>query len=229
MDKPFHKPFLLLLAMVVAAGLAFAATPTTRLADRGPKVDLEGMIPQSFRDWRIDDTIRPVLPAPDVQAKLDRIYNQTLARTYVNSAGQRIMLSIAYGGDQSDAMRVHRPEVCYTAQGFEVRRARLDQLKTGFGILPITRLLATQGSRNEPITYWVTVGERATYADFRQKLAQMKYGFSGRIPDGMLIRASSIDRDEKSAFQTQDDFIRAMLGAMTPSGRTKIAGRLGDQ
>ena len=31
------------------------------------------------------------------------------------------MLTIAYGGDQRDALRSHRQEVCYRAQGFTVR------------------------------------------------------------------------------------------------------------
>mgnify|MGYP006871988586 CR=1 FL=1 len=38
-----------------------------------------------------------VLPAPDVQAALDRIYNQTVARTYVSAKGGSVMLSLAYG------------------------------------------------------------------------------------------------------------------------------------
>jgi len=36
------------LAMVAAAGLALAMTPTHKLADQGPKIDLETMIPKQF-------------------------------------------------------------------------------------------------------------------------------------------------------------------------------------
>src|SRR5690606_25867725 len=82
------------IAMFAAAGLALALTPTDRLADKGPKVDLETLIPDSFGNWKIDKSMVPIAVSPDVQARLDRIYNQTLARTYVNDNRERVMLSI---------------------------------------------------------------------------------------------------------------------------------------
>jgi EpsI family protein len=36
----------------------------------------------------------------------------------INPQGYRIMLSIAYGKNQSDALQLHKPEICYPAQGF---------------------------------------------------------------------------------------------------------------
>jgi len=98
------------LAMLAAAGLAIAITPTSKIADQGPKIDLETMIPKQFGEWKLDETIVPIAISPDAQAALDRIYNQTLSRTYVNGQGEKIMLSIAYGGDQSDGMAVHKPQ-----------------------------------------------------------------------------------------------------------------------
>lgn len=213
--------------MFAASAAAVALRPTHKLADAGPKVDLEAMIPKQFGDWRIDTSIAPVLPAPDVQAKLDKIYNQTLARTYINSRGQRIMLSIAYGGDQSDAMQVHLPEVCYAAQGFQVQKAYLGQIATEFGALPVKRLVAQLNNRIEPITYWITVGDEVLNTGMARKLAQLKHGISGKVPDGILVRASSIERDEKIAYDFQEGFLREMLIAMTQSDRTKIAGRSG--
>ncbi len=96
------KHFVIGLFMLAAAGMALGLKPTEKVADAGPKVDLETLIPKAFGDWKIDETIVPLLVDPETQAKLDKIYNQTLTRTYVNSQGARIMLSIAYGGDQSD-------------------------------------------------------------------------------------------------------------------------------
>ena len=48
-----------------------------------------------------------VLPAPDVQSQINAIYNQVLTRTYVSDSGQRVMLLIAYGGDQYDGTSAH--------------------------------------------------------------------------------------------------------------------------
>ena len=106
--------------MLAAAGLALALTPRLKLADQGPTISLEAMIPKQFGEWKLEGTIASLIVSPDVQALLDKIYNQTLSRTYINPKGERIMLSIAYGGDQSDTMAVHKPEVCYPAQGFQI-------------------------------------------------------------------------------------------------------------
>lgn len=213
--------------MLLAAVLAFAAKPRAKVADQAPPIVLEELVPRQFGNWRVDETVVPVLVDPRTQAKLDEIYNQTLARTYVNADGQRIMLSIAYGGDQSDSMQVHRPEICYTAQGFQVLRQTVGQLVTDYGALPVKRLLAVQGPRNEPITYWVVVGDKATQVGMQQKLQQLKYGLTGRVPDGILVRVSSIDRNEDAAFGAQDRFLREMLAAMPEAGRLRVAGRFG--
>ncbi|OQY70329.1 MAG: EpsI family protein [Rhodocyclaceae bacterium UTPRO2] len=222
---PLLRTGLIIAALMFAASAAAVALrPTHKLADAGPKVNLEAMIPKQFGDWRIDTSIAPVLPAPDVQAKLDKIYNQTIARTYVNGRGQRVMLSIAYGGDQSDAMQVHKPEVCYAAQGFQIKQASLGQLATEYGELPVKRLVATLNNRVEPITYWITVGDQVINAGYKQKIAQLKYGLNGNVPDGMLVRASSIDRDEKNAYELQEGFLRKMLAAMPPADRARLGG-----
>jgi len=185
------------------------------------------MIPRQIGEWKIDTSIVPIEPSPEVKALLNKIYNQTLSRTYVDPAGRRIMVSIAYGGDQSDSMQVHKPEVCYAAQGFEVFDIVAGILLTKYGELPVKRLIATQGNRNEPITYWVVVGDKAILSGMKQKFAQLSYGLTGKVPDGFLVRVSSIDRDRQSAYQQQEEFINSMLGAMSETNRARIAGRFG--
>lgn len=214
----------ILVLMLVTAGIAAAGKPRVHLSDLREKVNLETMIPTQFGEWRVDESMVPVLPDPTARALLDKLYNQTLARTYINSSGTRIMLSVAYGGDQSDALQLHRPEVCYASQGFQVVKQALGRLPTDYGALPVKRLLTTLGARIEPITYWVTVGDNTTYAGTKQKLTQLSYGLRGQIPDGMLIRVSSIDSDESRAYQVQEAFVKQMLAAVTPNTRLRLAG-----
>ncbi len=213
--------------MLCAAVLASAAKPRIWIADQAPPLSLEHIVPKQFGSWQLDDKVIPVVVDPQTQDKLDKIYNQTLARTYVNSAGQRIMLSIAYGGDQGDGMQLHRPEICYTAQGFQVAKQALGQLATDYGVLPVKRILALLGQRSEPITYWIVVGDTATTGGMNQKLQQLKYGLTGKIPDGMLVRVSSIDHDDARAYDAQEKFLREMLAAMPEADRARIAGRFG--
>jgi EpsI family protein len=134
------------------------------------------------------------------------------------------MLSIAYGGDQSKQLQLHLPEVCYVAQGFDMLKNHADQLSTGYGTVPVKRLVARQNMRNEPITYWVTIGDKAVMSGVDQKLSRLMYGLSGRIPDGMLVRVSTIGTDEAGAYALQDRFVNEMLGALDRNGRARLMG-----
>lgn len=210
--------------MIAATTLAGVLKPRERLADIGPKLDLERLIPTSFGDWQVDDSLPYVLPSPDVQAQLNKIYNQTLTRTYINKKNERIMLSIAYGGDQSDSLSLHHPEGCYKGQGFGVTRKGTALLNLPVGPLPVARLVANNTSRHEPITYWIVVGERRALTDFEIKKIKLAYAFNGIIPDGILVRVSSIDPDESHAFSSQQQFIDALVRALPPTQRSRIAG-----
>jgi exosortase B len=195
------------LALLLAAGAAHFLTPTRYQADQRA-IDLETLVPQSFADWRIDEQAQIALVSPEMKASLDRLYSQSLARTYINSQGQRIMLSIAYGGNQlGNELQAHRPEYCYRAQGFSLLDAHESQLSLPGQSLSVRRLVARQDARNEPVTYWMTVGDQLALPGLSRKLAQIRYGLQGQIPDGMLVRISSLDRESERAFALQAAFV----------------------
>lgn len=225
MNRQLRINMMLGMAMLLAAIAARALTPAARLADTRERFNLAAAIPTEFAGWSIDNMLAPVAPDPDSQTALDRIYDQTLARTYVDAHGQRVMLSIAYGGNQSKALQLHLPEICYVAQGFQILQKGEGMLTTPFGTLPVNRLVARADVRNEPITYWVTVGDQATRAGLAQKLHLLAYGLSGKIPDGMLVRVSSIDADAHAAYRVQDGFVVALLAALTPPSRVRLLGQ----
>ncbi|MBB3223202.1 exosortase-associated protein EpsI, B-type [Pseudoduganella umbonata] len=210
--------------MVSSAAVTKALTPTVKLADRAARFELSQTVPVQFGDWRVDESIIPLQVDPDTQASLDKIYNQTLSRTYINGNGERIMLSIAYGGDQSDTLGVHRPETCYTAQGFNVKDQVDGMLPTTYGDIAVRRLYASAGSRFEPITYWITVGDQVTRPGMSQKLQQLKYGLSGSIPDGMLVRVSNISTDAPASYALQQKFVADMLSSLDATGRKRLIG-----
>lgn len=220
------RNLILMLLMIAASGIAVALKPTKKIADQGPKIELETMIPQSFGEWQQEIFSTAQVVDPQQQATIDKFYSQTLSRTYMNAQGYRIMLSLAYGGDQTDAMQVHKPEICYPAQGFTVHEKRADTLHVrGGGNLPITRVSTSLGNRNEPITYWTTIGDKVVKSGgIQKKLVELSYALSGMIPDGMLIRVSSIDPDQARAYRMQDEFSNQMLEALSPEARTRLAG-----
>jgi hypothetical protein len=61
-------------------------------------------------------------------------------------------------------------------------------------------------------------------AQVEKRLVEMRFALTGRIPDGMLFRVSSIDIDAKRAFEAQDAFIRDLLAAVPPEGRQRLSG-----
>lgn len=224
MSSRLGLSLLMALLMMAASVFAVALRPTEKIADLRPKVDLEQMIPRQFAEWRVDESIVPLLPAPDVEAQLNKIYNQTLARTYVDARGNRIMLSIAYGGDQSDSMQVHKPEVCYPAQGFQLAKQSYGVLSSPYGDIPVKRLVATQGRRIEPITYWITIGDSVAVNSTSWKLRQLRYGLAGKVPDGLLFRVSMITANDAEAFRMQDEFVKRLLAAVSEPSRVRLVG-----
>lgn len=212
------------LLMCFTSALAYVARPTLHLADKIGQPNLETAFPKEFADWRIDTNMPVVLPSPDAQAVLNAIYNQVLARTYVNSAGQRIMLSVAYGGDQSDGTRAHRPEVCYPAQGFQIVYNERSTVKAADREVAARVLMSKLGGRSEPITYWVVVGGEVATSGTEQKLAQMRYGLRGVIPDGLLVRVSSIDSDMARGLTVQARFIDDLAKSVGPDVRSRFFG-----
>ncbi|HUO44273.1 MAG TPA: EpsI family protein [Burkholderiales bacterium] len=210
------------LAMFCASGLALALKPSHQKAADAPR--FETVIPQSFGGWQIDPTVVPVVPSPDVQANLDKIYSQIVSRTYINGNGERMMLTVAYGGDQSDALKAHRQEVCYAAQGFEIHGLTHVAMDVGGASIPVTRMQAVRGFRSEPVTYWLTMGDRVVVGRLERLLTQIRYGLAGRIPDGLLVRVSSLSDDPQAAFHAQDQFIRDLLAGMKPQDVPLLIG-----
>jgi EpsI family protein len=220
------RNIVLLVLMLAASGLALALRPTHKIATNGPEINLETIIPRNFGDWHADTENRVAMVDPQQQELIDKIYTQTLNRTYVNPSGYRIMLAIAYGDDQRDAMQIHYPEVCYPAQGFSLIGKEKGTLATDKGTIPVTRILTNLGRRDEPVTYWTIVGDQVFQGGIQKKLVEIGYGLNGKIPDGMLIRISSIDSESPHAFTIQEQFADQMLRALAPQYRQKLNGNL---
>ena len=188
------------------------------------KLGLDTLIPSEFQGWQIDHSVVPVQPPPDVEEMVGKLYDETLARTYVNGRGQRVMLSIAYGGDQSGRLRVHRPEKCYSAQGFRVDKVAQQQREVGGASVTVNRLYAALGARQEPISYWIRVGDETVSGTMAQRLTQLRFSLNGQIPDGLLFRVSSIGADRDAGYALQDAFIADLLRSMSPHDAAKLVG-----
>lgn len=214
----------LLFLMLAAAALAAALRPTISLADERAPINLGAMVPTQFGAWSEQLHVQTQIVNPQQQLVLEQIYSQTLTRTYVNSAGYRIMLSIAYGKNQSDALQLHKPEICYPAQGFTLLDKQPAELSLPAQKIRTTQLKTQLGARHEPVTYWTVVGDEVAKSSTDKKLIEMRYALNNRVPDGMLIRVSSIDRNNANAYAMQNQFAADMIQAISPQHRSRFSG-----
>lgn len=226
MRKPLIASLVLAAAMLSAVAASQALTPRFSLSDQRSKINLEQLIPTNFGEWRLEPAASAMVVNPEVAAELSEIYSQTLMRTYVNGRGDRVMLSIAYGDNQSRQLQVHRPEVCYSAQGFTVGAMDKTALATAHGNIPVMQLVARQGPRIEPITYWVLIGETVVRGNIEQGLARLRYGLHGTIADGLLFRVSTIGDDTAGAYATQHSFVSQLMAALPAGQRERLIGQI---
>lgn len=222
--KLMRKQLLVLAMMLASSGLAAALHPRHRIADQGPKVDLNAMVPVQFASWKELPQANAQIINPEQTEMIHKIYTETLSRTYVNPQGEGIMLTIAYGASQSDGVGLHYPEICYPAQGFALMSQQPVELATPFGPIAAKQLFTRLGNRSEPVTYWATMGNKVVRGSMQTKLTQLKFGFQGDIPDGLLFRVSSITDDPDAGYRLQQRFVQELLPAISAQARLKLAG-----
>ena len=225
MNMPRLATFVLGCLMVLSCAAAKLITPTHLLAETNPRPKLEQAVPTEFGNWKEEKNLSAQIVNPQNEELINRIYAQTLSRTYVNKTGERIMLSIAYGVDQRRGNEVHYPEVCYPAQGFQVTANHVATIATDVGTVRANRLetnLANQ--RFEPLTYWTTIGDTITPGGMDKRVKELAFGVHGDIPDGLIFRVSSIDHDAPAAFALQEQFVQALVKALAPQNRRWLAG-----
>lgn len=222
-----RRALLIGFAMLCSVAMAYALTPTKKIADHSPRLDLETLIPRSFDNWQIDESLRPVIPTPSVQANLELTYDQMVNRTYINRQnGNRMMISIAYGSEQTQQLKAHRQEVCYASQGFNISDFHVEKETVAGRKITVTRMLAVNQNRTEPVTYWFTVGDTVVQSRGERFLAQLKYAFTGYVPDGVLVRISNLSQEKDAAYKAHIEFINSLLKHIPENQLHRFVGTL---
>lgn len=211
--------------MVLGAAGAYGLTPRVNVAAR-QAVDLESLIPASFGPWHAAPTGPLVMPDPETDELTRRLYSGLLARAYENASGQRVLLVVAYGGDQSDDLQLHRPEVCYAASGYRVTGTQKDTLALTDATLRLTRVATRDSYADEMVSYWMRVGPRQVVSTLDRQWVKLKSGLAGRVPDGVLVRVSTrqAGADPDIAIALQNAFLTDFVAALTPPARDLLLG-----
>lgn len=212
--------------MLITFCMAFILKPSKKMSVDGNKTQYNALIPNTFAGWRVDTSNQVALVDPEVKDAVASVYSQVVSRTYINGHGDRVMLTIAYGGDQEEVMQVHKPEVCYTAQGFTVNKNGIVPIDTDKGTVHALQLIAKQAGRVEPVTYWITIGNSIALNGLAWRWERIKYGLTGTLPDGLLFRVSSIGSDVNHEYQIQQQFIKSLISNLSLHDAKQLMGTI---
>ncbi|TBO30188.1 EpsI family protein [Aquabacterium lacunae] len=223
-----RPPISVLVAIAVMGAcwlLARWMVPNTYMADERHRAPIQSLVPHAFGQWQEEESGMVVVADPTLQSSIDKLYSEVVNRTYVDRNGHRVMLSIAYGKNQnSHSTAAHRPEFCYSAQGFLVERHGNRPLQLNDHVIPTARVVGKLAERHEPITYWVTLDETPTLPGLSRKIQQLRYGLQGKIADGMLVRISTIGNSTEEEFAVHDRFVREWREAMPEAHKARFFG-----
>lgn len=202
---------------------AYAATPRKeehRLA--GTK--LGTLVPVAIGPWRYVTADGVVVARAEEDIPTDG-YDQLVRRTYEAPGRPSIMLLLAYGSTQGGSLQLHRPETCYPGQGFRLYAFDEPNLTfAGAGPVHGRRFTARRDDRVERLVYWTRIG-----AEFPRNTAQEYHAIltrvlAGVVPDGILVRISTLGDNIRESDRAIDEFAGAMVAALPDGGRRILLG-----
>jgi EpsI family protein len=216
-----------LLLMVASLGFAIWLTAHATWYERLGRPDYQTIVPASFGDWIDTGDSAAGVVSPVQGEALRAVYSQIVSKTYLHKpTGRRIMLSLAYDEVQQGIRQLHRPESCYSSQGFAIKSLSPDRLQVDGRSLDVFRMTAAIGNRNEQVTYWIRMGDRVIEGPpYELNLTRMVMGLKGMVADGLLFRVSEIAPEAQDSNPIQDRFIMDLLRAVTPVGQATLIGR----
>ncbi|KQT34468.1 exosortase C-terminal domain/associated protein EpsI [Methylophilus sp. Leaf414] len=183
--------------------------------------NFENSIPKEFGDWKEAPQLTPqVSLVSDNKSLQNQIYDDVIMRTYVNKDGAKIMLALAYVKEQRQDVKVHQPEICYPAQGFQMLSSKVSVFNMPVSSSPVVgkRQVYSGSSHQEAVSYWIRVADETLLTGIQMRLKIIEDGlFKGRLDDGVLVRVSSITNNESDVskfYQLHDQFLRELTATV---------------
>ena len=230
MSRATHAAIIFFMA-VAAALTAKAMSPDDTPGN--PGLNLNSLVPEKFSAWQTEpDPTQQVLLVPNAATEALEAqaasYDSVLMRTYQRRDGARVMIALAYGSRQTQEIKIHRPELCYFAQGFEVRSLGTQAVTLAPDRTVTSRTLLTRNrQRLEVVSYWIRLGDEVVNDPWAMRWQIFRAGLAGRIPDGMLVRVSTFASQPDAVateLQLHRQFLADLFRALSPDGRYLIAG-----
>lgn len=226
LSMSLNKSFLVCVLLILSALSALLLTPKYYSVTTVP--DLATMIPTKFKNWKeISSPFTQVGLTTDKNSLVNQLYDGVLMRTYVNDKGDQVMLALAYAREQKQDIKIHRPEVCYVAQGFEMLKQTSSNISMQQSQIAkpvaMNRLLVRNQNRSEAVSYWIRIGDAYPGDGMAARMKILREGLHGKVLDGILVRASTVLEDESdsvTAYQNQEKFLKDLLNSLPPKQQT---------
>jgi EpsI family protein len=202
-----RRQFLFGAGMLMTAVISHLAVPHAGKPILGP-AGLDPIIPKQFSSWHSIESPGFVLPPADETEV--RVYDQILTRTYAGDGGNPMMLLIAFGGGQTGLLEIHRPEACYPSQGYSISNRHKVELQTARTLVPAVTCTATSDIRTEQLLYWTRIGEAFPRSWAESQMATIESNLKGFLPDGILVRISTISSDVEGSMERLRRFASAL-------------------
>lgn len=208
---------------LACAGMALAAARESE-AEPLSEDALGRVVPEQFAGWTSVPSGYVVLPSQNDLT--DEVYNDVLIRVYQHADGASVAFLMAYGSLQSRDMQLHRPELCYPAAGFAIQSAETLELRLPGQPAIGARLLGTASqARPEQVLYWTRIGNEFPTTQLAQRWAVVRHNLRGEMPDGILVRMSTVSEDAASAFPVLRTFIGDLMNASPMAARRLLVGQ----
>lgn len=211
-----RRKFALGLAFASVAGVAAARLPNKSIDYLG-KSKLEDILPQKIGRWHYVSSSGLVVPPEDQMSRA--LYSQLVTRVYSDGSGPPIMLLVAQSATQTGILQIHRPEICYTAGGYELSAIEPHMVKLPSGEIPTLSMSATSNARTEQLIYWTRIGDHLPTSWREQRVAVAMDNLKRINPDAIMVRVSTYGNDKPRALASVDEFIVAMLSSLSPQAR----------
>jgi EpsI family protein len=218
------RHYVFAVAMGLSSLIAWGITPHEYWAAHIGSPRYASELPTQFGDWRqVESGDSNSIVDPQLQEAVENLYTQTVSRLYVHvPTGRTFMLSAAYGDVQTFSKQLHRPESCYSSQGFKIKSLLPSEFRVGSHEVSTMRMTAIHGPRNERVTYFIRIGDQVIKGPASAlNYARLHMGLKGYISDGLLFRISEITEDLRSSDQLQDEFLTQLVEAL-PSEKRRI-------
>lgn len=219
----------IILALISTFALSISLRPTISSSAESPH--LATQIPTAFGQWKEIPNPLDQISASTDELSREQPYDEVLARSYTNGAGAIVMLTLAYGKNQRQEIKIHRPELCYPAQGFAVKDLKdahfsgITSSTTGETISG-KRMIASHKMFSEAVSYWIRIGDTYSSSAWQTRWTIMKEGLNGRMTDGILVRVSQRippGSDPTPHYELQEEFARELVNSLNGNARTVLA------